>query len=420
MEMLLLTLAAFVRPLASIKYGEALFDVLGVGLFGLLMGAMLVTGAVRQSLRISAIDLLILAITVWCLTIYVVYLEAAQFRYVLKMVIPLLSYVAAKNILRSTGDYQRLLKVIIVSFTIPIFLSAALILTGAGVDRVNYWTGVARWEGAYVDAHSLGHSMTLFLMTMVLYWTLAGADGHKRSIKWLSVSVMVSAVALYCLYMSQVRTAILGLLVFALVYFWFFNRKLLFIGAGAFAVLASATVAYWLPALLPEIAAQNRGVEVDITELGSSRPQYWMHDFLLYLRLPLDQKLAGIGIGTGDPAADTVVEHKLYGHNDWLDVLTQTGLVGLLLFLVLQICIFKAILRLPAKERYVFLAMFFAVLAMMSVSNSYVWRIQVTQLYYILLGFIELKHRKDTVDTPANETLAASPKRAYPARMGYR
>lgn len=395
MDLLLLKLVAALRPLASIKYAEGVFDLLGVGLFGLLIGALLMRGAVSRSMRIGATDLLIVAFTLWCVTIYFVYFESAQFRYVLKIAIPLLAYVVAKNVVHDLENYRRLLLWTIAAFAVPVLLSAVLIATGLGVDRVNYWTGIARWEGAYVESHSLGHSMTLLLMIVAIYVTLRprpAAGSHMLENVLLGT---LAGVALYCLYMSQVRSAILGLMVFAAVYLYFYNRKLLITGAVGVTVLAAITAAYWLPALLPEISGKNQGMEINMMEMGSGRPTYWLHDFMLYLDLPLDQKLAGVGIGTGDPAADTVVEYKLYGHNDWLDILTQTGLVGLLLFAMLQFLILKAILRLPREHRHLFLALYCAVIVMMFVSNSYAWRIQVSQLYYMVLAFVEISPRRE-------------------------
>lgn len=400
MDLLLLKLVAILRPLASVRYAEAIFDWLGIGLFGLLIGALLMRGAVHRSMRISTIDLFIVAFTVWCLTIYLVYFEAAQIRYVSKIVIPLLAYIAVKNVVHDIKAYRQLLVWAIVAFSIPVLLSVALILTGGGVDRVNYWTGVARYEGAYVESHSFGHSMTLLLMLIAMYVTLRSSDeGAANRYRLQNVALGgLALLALYCLYMSQVRSAILGLLVFATVYLFFFNRRLLFLGIAGLAAVATLTVPFWLPALVPEIAGKSATNEVNVMELGSGRPTYWLHDFLLYLDLPIDQKLAGVGIGTGDPSADSVVEYKLYGHNDWLDILTQTGAVGLLLFAGLQIAIYKAIRRLPANHRHLFLALFFAVIVMMFVSNSYAWRIQVSQLYFMVLAFIEIYPRAETAE----------------------
>src|SRR5690606_22132336 len=118
-------------------------------------------------------------------------------------------------------------------------------------------------------------------------------------------------------------------------------------------LVAAATVPYWLPALLPEVAMMRQGIELDVMDLGSDRPRYWLNDLMVFADLPLDRKLAGVGIGA---IAEHSIGPRLYGHNDWLQILTQTGLVGLVLFLALQVAVLRRILRSHAEERPLFLA----------------------------------------------------------------
>jgi O-antigen ligase len=123
--------------------------------------------------------------------------------------------------------------------------------------------------------------------------------------------------------------------------------------------------------------------------LGSGRPVFWLHDILVIAERPIDQKLAGAGIG--NRAGIGAAEDLVYGHNDWLEMATQTGLIGFALFAMLQVLLLKAILRISGKERYGFLALFASVNVMMFVSNSYAWRIQVGHLYYMMLAYAELR-----------------------------
>jgi hypothetical protein len=46
-------------------------------------------------------------------------------------------------------------------------------------------------------------------------------------------------------------------------------------------------------------------------------------------------------------------------------------------------------------ERGIFIALFVSVVVMMAVSNSYIWRIQVSQLYYMILAFIEISRERE-------------------------
>jgi len=395
MELLLLNLVALFRPLMSIKYVESTFEIIGVGLFGALVAGMLVHTALTKSLRLSAIDGIIAAFTIWCVCIYVIYFEYANASDVAKLLIPLFGYMVVKNVVDDHYKYTRLLLWIIVGFSIPTIASAALIATGNpyAIETILYYSGLARWEGVYTGSHTLGHSMTLFVMTMVLYITLRrNAEGNtaqpSRQVQNILLGVL-SALALYCLYMSQVRSALLGLLTFAVIYLYHYSKKLLILGAISLAVIAVLTIQQWLPALSPEYAATQKGVDVDMMDMGSGRPTRWKNDIMTFANAPIDQKIAGFGIGARGEDLSRPGE-RLYGHSDWLEILTQTGLVGLILFATLQILFLKAIFRMPRTERFAFLALLAAVNVMMVVSNSYVWRIQVCQLYYMILAFIEV------------------------------
>jgi len=410
-ELFLIKIAAFFRPIASLEYAETLFELVGGALFLVLLGALLMRMATSKAVYLSLIDLLIFAFVLWCLAIYVVYYDSARIKDVAKLLIPPLTYVVAKNVVQTRCDYRALLLWMLAGFVLPIVLSVVLIATGEGVDYVSYWTDLPRWEGAYVGAHSMGHSMTLFLIALTVYWATAG-DGDRdgvfgtRSPVFVALAAVMAGLSLYCLYMSQVRSAVLGLLVFAATYLYFVRRAMLVYGAIATAIVAAGTVPYWLPALLPEVAMMQRGIELDVMDLGSDRPRYWLNDLTVFADLPLDRKLGGVGIGA---IAEHSVGPRLYGHNDWLQILTQTGLVGLVLFFALQAAVLRRILRSHPEERALFLALFCAVNIMMLVSNSYVWRIQVSQLYYMILAFIEIRDpRRKSAEVPARQAAAVA------------
>jgi hypothetical protein len=391
-ELFLLKLVALARPLISMRYGEAFFAILGIGLFGILLGAVLMRAAMQKSLRLSPIDALILAFSTWVIARAVIYIDASYISQLTKLLIPLLSYIVAKNVIPDRVEYRRVIFWIIVGFSVPTILSAGQIASGIpeAVDKVKYQTGIVRWQGVYSNPHNFGHSMTLLLMTSVLYVSLRGI--HKDGRNGVSPRVenvllgVLAAIALFCLYKSAVRTAVLGLLIFLGLYGYLQNKKALLLGGAALAVVAVLSAPIWIPALLHEFAPDRRGGEPEMMKLGSGRPARWANDIALYAKLPIDQKLAGIGIGVRSTSEDDEVG----GHSDWLRILWDTGIIGFVLFAWLQILILRAILRMHGRERYALLALFAAVNIMNAVSNSYIARIQVGQLYYIILAFIEI------------------------------
>lgn len=393
MELFLIQFAAFLRPLASLDVAEAAFEVAGIALFGLVVLAVLISGASRKVLKLSAVDFAIAAFTVWCLTAYIVYYDVSRIRDVAKLLIPLLTYVAVKNVISNDSQYVSVLRWALFGFAAPILLSTVLIMTGQGYDYVSYWTNIVRWRGAYQGAHSLGHSMTLFLMLLMIYAffckRLVTQGVTKSYVVENAFWLITSLAAIYCLYMSQVRSAVVGLLVFGAISLFFLNRRLLIGGVIALTAAGVLLLPYWLPALLPEFAMVKQGIEVDRLDMGSGRPRMWLNDLNVFAGAPIDQKLAGVGIGN---KGEFSAQERLYGHNDWLELLTQTGIVGLLLFLWIQVSLFRVIRHLHGPERYLFLGLFCAVNIMMIVSNSYAWRIQVSQLYYMALAYIEVHY----------------------------
>lgn len=130
----------------------------------------------------------------------------------------------------------------------------------------------------------------------------------------------------------------------------------------------------------------------------------WRQFMSEFSNYPMDKQIAGIGIGNGTElwrtdiwgSADDSDANRLgVTHNDFLEVLVQTGYVGLALFLLLQVIVFRSILRLPKPRRGVFIAAFIAVAAMNMGSASYITRFGLAQMYYLMLAYIELPRRRN-------------------------
>lgn len=412
MELWLLKLAGFLRPVGSIDYLEAIFEVAGIAMFAMILAGFLVRAAVKGTIELTGIDLLMLAFTAWCASLYVIYPDTPRVRALsdlAKATIPLLSYIVVHNIVRTRDEYRRLLFWIVIGFSIPVLLSLVVIVLGGGVYWVSYWTGLPRWGGAYLGPHSMGHSMTLFLMTLVIYAYFLRLHmlPHGGLHRWQSLALVgISGAAMACLILSQVRSAMLGLLCFAAVALAMFNRKLLILAAVGATLAAAATVPYWLTWVAPEVIVLEEG-QGDLMDLGSSRPKYWLHNLSIYAELPLDRKIGGTGLASRAKSMYVEEDQVLDSHNDWLDLLMQTGAIGLLLYLTIQYLMLRSALRLQGVERCLFVALVAAVGVMMFVSNSYVWRIQVAHIYFILAAYVQLHAAREERRT--GEPLRAGP-----------
>ena len=401
MESFLLYLSAFLRPIFFANFaGPTLFELAAVGMFVALALSFLSNAAIRKSIRITAIDLFIAVFSFWCIASYLIYFEYGELREVARLLIPLFTYVVAKNVLRDDGSYWRMARFMLWGFALPVTVSAGLILLGKGVEQVgegpeaNYWTGLVRWEGIYFGAHSMAHNMTFYLMILAMYMTLGRrtSDRGARSRTEVAGLLIVAAFAVYCLLVSQVRTTLVGAIIFLGVYLYSRSRRLFLVVSAVGAVAAVLSAPILIPKLFPDVVQIERG-EAGIDELGSGRLRIWRGNLEYFSHLPIDRQIAGVGLGNNEANAG-----GLDSHNDFLNLFIQTGVVGFLLFATIQLLLLRSILRLPRDERIVFGALFIAVALMNLVSNSYISRFGLGQMFYMIMAYVELRKRPDVTD----------------------
>ena len=73
----------------------------------------------------------------------------------------------------------------------------------------------------------------------------------------------------------------------------------------------------------------------------------------------------------------------------------ETGAVGFILQLLWYILIYKKIKKIKSKEVSVYKALLWAVVVVNSISNSYLSRFGLAQLFFMLLVYIELPDREN-------------------------
>lgn len=401
MELFFLKVFAVLRPIMFI---ESPFQVLGLNMFEaaailfslFLLGALVSRLAVSKDVRISPTDLLILSYVVWCITAYLVYIEMSDLRELGKFVLPFFTYIVAKNIITDRAQYKKLVFLMILGFIIPVVASTVLIATGGGIDRVNFWTGLPRYLGVYSGPHNMAHNMTFLLMLLCVYLVLS-LDEHRKIVVGRGIKALfagLAVLAIYCLYYSGVRTSMVGLAVFLVVLLFFFSKRLL-IFCGIAGLIVTVLFSLQLKQhLYYEAVMFERTGQASTEELASGRPRLWMQNLDEFLRLPIDRQLAGVGIGNSVENAGSDLQEIVESHNDLLEVLIQTGVVGFILFLAINVALLRAILRLPAHDKYLFLAIFLAVVVMNFASNSYVSRFGLAQMYYFVMAFAELSRAR--------------------------
>lgn len=403
MEFFLIKALAFLRPVLSIDTGVRLsglnlFELAAMIFSGMIFAAFAVRTATFKNLNLSSTDLVIGGFVFWCIAIHFIYFEKSQMSVLAKFIVPPLTYVIAKSVIPDREEYRKMLRLLILGFSIPLFASLGLILLGNGLEEISYWTGAPRYKGAYSGAHEMGHNAAFSLMVVWLYLLLQRDNQVSISTVSKTILGLLVATAVFLLYMGRVRTTVVGLFVFGSVLLALHYRRL--------SLILVATVVIGLSFILsdevqkrffPEGVRAEKAAGFDnIMSYGSNRPAIWSRQMSEFLNLPIDHQLAGIGIGntfagqTGRP--DNILH--LDTHNDFLRVMVHTGVVGLVLFLALQVLILKRILRLSGGGKWAFLALFAAVTMMNLLSNSYVNRFGLAQMFYLVLTYIELPQRR--------------------------
>lgn len=406
MDSLLLNFFFFLRPATYLDItigGWGLLELFAMS-FLAIMVLLFIAGAKSRTNRVghSWLDIVMYAYIFWCFTVYLAYLEKSQLRDALKFALPFFTFIVVKNSIRSREQFIKYLKMMLIGFSIPIIVTTILIAAKQGLDDENYWTGILRYKGAYPNPHDLGHNMALFIMIAVLYWvmrneharTLVGnVRAYRRYVRWnLWVQVLLGllvALALFSLYKSVVRTAFLGLAIFVFLFLFFYNKKWLLV-AGAAVTLAVVLMWSVWSLIFFDVVQVYEGKQ-SAEHFGSGRPEIWEHNWKIFSEMPIDRQLAGVGIGNRGFVQTEIRgnENIWNSHNDFLEVMIQTGYIGIFLYLVMQILILAAILRVRGRERYVFFAIFVAVTFMNFSSNSYVSRVGLGQELYMILAYIQ-------------------------------
>ena len=401
MELILLKLFAFLRPISWIKFdaqilGMSPFELASIMLTIILALGLLMKAALTKEIRFSHIDYVLFLLSFWFVAIYLVYIDDAKLANMVKLVIPLLTYTVAKNIIQDRDQYLRIVFLIIAGYSIPVVISAALILQGKSIDFVNYFTGLPRYMGAYSGPHNMAHSMMMLIMIIGAYMTIIKQHGSTLATRLglanRAFLVVLVGLALFSLYMSYVRTVYLGLLVFVVLYLLLAQRK--YFAVWGIAVGVGITLA--LPILLVvfhDVFEIFRG-EQPIDQLGSGRLTFWRMNLMAFAASGIDNWVAGLGIGNRTDIMNS--------HNDYLLILVETGIVGFGLFVFAQGLFVKAILRLEGKEKHLFFSIFLAIVFMTLVSNSTLTRVAVAQIFYILMTYVELPratraHRNNSI-----------------------
>ena len=410
MESFLISLFYLARPMMSTQVditvgGLNFFEALTL-LFTIVLVVIAIGAGFRGSVKIplSVTERWMLAFIVWATVTSLFYYNIADFKTYVKWVLPLITFMILKRGIHSEVQYRNLVGLMIVGFSVPVVLSVVLIAKGLQLSKVVYATGVERFHGAYATIHDMGHSMTLLFVSMTIFILVSNTVSAKRT-KTLTTTrnlffVFMGLMAFYCLYKAQVRTAYLGIFIFIVVFLYQYSKKMLLLFTGLFigSLIVFGAIYY---AVFFDVVSAVRG-EKNIGTAGSGRIEMWENNWEIYSSLPIHRKFMGVGIGNKYGTATwkdpDIRGHVVDSHNDWFQVFIATGPVGFILMVGIYASLYSSILRIPGRERCAYVALFVSVVAMNAVSNSYFTRFALSQMFYMLMVYVEFAQYRRKVN----------------------
>jgi len=396
MELFLLRLYFFLRPIMLMKVfyykigSFNLFEIFAIICF-VLFYLFLMKKVLFKELQIELIDVMIYIIVLWFCFVFYLHYQSSSIKFLAVFIIPLFSFSVIKNIIKDVDEYSSLLFWFIMGMTIPIIYSCFLIIQGKSIANFYYLDNIVRYQGAYLNPHNCGHSMALFLILTIIMYEICKAINIKKYYcfkNFISKNFLIFLImlALFCLYKSHVRTAYIGLTIFLFIYFFYYNKKYFFI----FLFLTMIIFFYKITFLEKEFydIAMVLKHKWSKNYLGSGRIYIWTIAINYFLNQDLSNLLSGLGINR-----HLFSKYITDSHNDFLELLIETGFIGLFLYVLIQFLIFKKIVNMSSSEKWAFLAFFISVVVMNFISNSYITRFAFAQVYYMIMCYPYIKEK---------------------------
>ena len=405
MEIYIVQLLYLLRPILSadlvdwVFLGFNFFELVAVLLFLALAAAFILGTLQKERHPVSGVEVWAVLLILWITISYVVHIDISSLSTYAKLVIPPMTYIMLKRILPDRAAHGRMMFLMLTGFLFPFIMSAVMTYQGEGVSQVIYWTGLERYSGVYLGAHSMGHQALFAMMLAVIY--IAIRKSQKVPLRWAEIIVItiVFFLGFYLFYASFVRNAYLAAAIFFAVVFYYYDKRALALSV----VFATAFIAYsWSAVSVIFFDFLNPpDLGPDLDAVGSGRITMWTWALENWRQAPLLNQLTGMGVKipeihpTRRPTFDTFFDGTIRPwpdpHNDWLFILLSLGLIGLALFVGLFGSILRAILNIPGKEKFALLGLFLAVVMMNGMSNSYVTRFALAQMFFMLVVYVDLR-----------------------------
>ena len=276
-------------------------------------------------------------------------------------------------------------------------LSAAILVALYGIYQNFFGVANTTWQDTSMFSNITGRVVSTFenpnvlaeYLIMVLPIAAAGfltAKTASQRLLFLFAGGMIGA----CLIFTWSRGAWLGFLIAMMLFLLLYSKK--FLVAGLFGILAIP----FLPFVLPD-SILNRFLSIG--NLGDTSTSYRVHIWEGTFNMLKDHFLGGIGIGVEvfgkiyPRYSLSGIEAAPHSHNLYLQILVETGILGLLLFIVFLFAFVRHNFTfyakpLPLKPRLFCAALFCGILAVLAQGmTDYIWyNYRVYLIFWLLIG----------------------------------
>ncbi|MBI4775000.1 MAG: hypothetical protein HY788_12615 [Deltaproteobacteria bacterium] len=310
-----------------------------------------------------------------------------------RQILPFVCFFATAAMLTSRDHIRIIILFMLITYVSVIWLNAYYIYKGVTVGMVIYWTGLERYKGLFESIHAMAHTMLVYSFLLALYLLVRKPAIRAFSHVYRLLLILSLLSSMYCIYKSATRTAILGFLIFWIIFLFGYSKKLLFLFCTLL-ILISVIQYGAVRTIFWDVfrAAESRSEKIK-DMAGGGRIHLWKTNLAFFSRLGLASKIAGIGLGNEGSRGTSVYGRIPESHNDLLTLLIGLGVTGLGIYLMMMCILFLHIvrLRMAPQFKYFGVAVLTSVLFMNFVSNSYITRVELAQLFWFLMGIYYIK-----------------------------
>lgn len=380
----------FLRPITLMStelnlFGLSVFEVFAIGMSYLLLIFLLLN---IQELKLDRINFLSL---IFCGYILASIAWGSSIQMVGRVTLPFILLFAVRIFVKDQNHVSMLLGALCIGYVIPLLISIFSIVLGTSINRIDYYSGVVRYSGAFRGPHSFAYAMLNFTFLYCLFIRFRKLPS-SRSTVLMSIMLVVS---IFCLYLSGTRTALIGVALFWLVNSFSYKRKYrfaIFILCGIIAVSMSENFQrlFW------------KTEHYDLNIATSGRLEVWEHNLAVFKDASLQEQIYGQGIRITEGLRDP--QTKIWSsHNDYLELLMGVGVLGLLLYLILLCNLIWdiSICSLNRQTKLLFGAILVTIIAMNFGSNASIFRAENAQYFWFYMGlFYRVKelHSSDALN----------------------